>query len=62
MEKTNKRNIRPFDGEKYSIWKFRIRALLNEIDVLKVIDQEEEEEEDLVEWQKKEKCAKQRDH
>jgi len=58
MEKTNKRNIRPFDGEKYSIWKFRIRALLNEIDVLKVIDQEEEEEEDLVEWQKKEKCAK----
>jgi len=44
MEKTNKRNIRPFDGEKYSIWKFRIRALLNEIDVLKVIDQEEEED------------------
>jgi len=55
MEKTNKRNIWPFDGEKYSIWKFRIRALLNEIDVLKVIDQEEE---DFVEWQKKEKCAK----
>lgn len=35
-----KRNIAPFNGEKYSVWKFRIRALLNEMDVLKVIDQE----------------------
>ncbi|CAB3252814.1 unnamed protein product, partial [Arctia plantaginis] len=35
-----KRNIKPFNGEKYSVWKFRIRALLSEIDVISVIDEE----------------------
>lgn len=35
-----KRNIKPFDGEKYTVWKFRIRALLSEMDVLKVIDED----------------------
>ena len=33
-----KRNIKPFDGDRYSVWKLRIRALLNELDVIKVID------------------------
>ena len=33
-----KRNKQPFKGEKYSVWKFRIRALLAELEVLHVID------------------------
>lgn len=41
MENTKtKRNIKPFDGEKYSVWKFRIRALLSEMDVIKAIDED----------------------
>ncbi|CAH2100314.1 unnamed protein product [Euphydryas editha] len=36
----SKRNIELFNGEKYSVWKFRIRALLNEMDILNVIDEE----------------------
>jgi len=36
----SKRNIKPFDGEKYSVWKFRIRTVLAEQDILKVIDSE----------------------
>lgn len=41
MENSNdlsERNIRPFNGEKYNEWEFRIRAFLSEVDVTKVID------------------------
>lgn len=51
-----KRNIKPFDGEKYSVWKFRIRALLSEIDVIKVID--EDPLPDNESWVKNNKIAK----
>lgn len=33
-----RRNIRLFDGEKYSTWKTRVRALLSENNILSVID------------------------
>ena len=52
-----KRNIKPFDGEKYSVWKFRIRAILSELDVIKVIDNEIPDP--LTdEWSKSERLAK----
>ena len=38
--KSAKRNIKPFDGEKYGVWKFRIRAILSELGALQVIDNE----------------------
>jgi len=55
MEK-GKRNIKPFDGEKYSVWKFRIRALLAELEVLKVIDGQVPAIPNEV-WKKAERCA-----
>ena len=33
-----RKNIKPFDGYRYSVWKLRIRNLSNELGVLKVID------------------------
>lgn len=41
-EQTNKtkRNIQPFNGQKYSIWKFRVHALIVEEDALQVIDKD----------------------
>lgn len=56
MEK-GKRNIKPFDGERYSIWKFRVRAVLSEIDALQVIDSEVPEK-ITAEWAKMERAAK----
>lgn len=37
-EDRQKRNITAFNGEKYRVWKKRVRALLNELDLLKIID------------------------
>lgn len=52
-----KRNIEPFNGAKYSIWKFRVRSILAENDVLKVID-EEVPTEITENWIKSERNAK----
>ena len=52
-----KRNIKPFHGEKYNVWKFRVRSLLAELDVLKVIDEPVQTEMTDV-WKKAEKVAK----
>lgn len=52
-----KRNIKPFDGDKYSVWKLRIRNLLNELDVLKIIDEDAPIDPD-VKWLRKERIAK----
>jgi len=56
MDKT-KRNIKPFDREKYSIWIFRTRVLLAEQDILKVVDGEIPDEADES-WVKAERSAK----
>ncbi|CAD7001593.1 unnamed protein product [Ceratitis capitata] len=56
MEKV-KRNIVPFCGEKYGIWKFRVSALLAENDALKVIDENAPENLDEA-WGKTERNAK----
>ncbi|CAD7091660.1 unnamed protein product [Hermetia illucens] len=52
-----KRNIKPFDGEKYSVWKFRIRALLTELNVVQVVDSEVPDE-ITKEWKIAERTAK----
>ncbi|CAD7093898.1 unnamed protein product [Hermetia illucens] len=52
-----KRNIKPFDGEKYSVWKFRIRALLTELNVVQVVDSEVPDE-ITEEWKIAERTAK----
>lgn len=57
-EKKNlKRNIEPFNGEKYSIWKFRVRALIAEENALQVLDEEIPLYVDE-EWKKDERAAK----
>lgn len=53
----SKRNIKPFDGEKYSVWKLRLRNLFNELNVLDVIDGITLNKLNA-EWQNKERLAK----
>lgn len=55
--KRPKRNIQPFAGEKYAVWKFRIRALLSEMDLIKVIDEEPPKEQNE-QWNKTCRTAK----
>lgn len=55
--KSAKRNIKVFDGERYSVWKFRIRAILTELNVIKVLD-EEPPLEPTKRWERAERTAK----
>ena len=57
MDVQQKRNIKPFNGERYAIWKFRVKALLSELGVLKVIN-EDVQENPSDEWQKQNLTAK----
>lgn len=51
----NKRTIKPFTGERYSVWKFRVRTLLAEIGVLNVIEDEGDERDE--EWKQSDLTA-----
>lgn len=57
MDSRSKRNIQPFNGERYSTWKFRIKSLLEELQVSSVIDDPVPEKPDA-EWLKKNQIAK----
>ena len=50
-------NIKPFDSDKYRIWKFRIRSLLSDLNVIKVIDSDAPTAPNK-EWMKAESTAK----
>ena len=55
--KLTKRNIQAFDGEKYTVWKFRVKSLLAELNVREVVDS------DILDiitdkWRKKDSMAK----
>lgn len=57
INKKTKRNITPFNGEKYSIWKLRMRALIEEEDALEVLDSDPPETVND-DWKKKERLVK----
>lgn len=57
METKSHRNIPQFTGERYTIWKFRVRALLAEENALKVLDEDPPEMLDE-QWRKCERFAK----
>ncbi|CAK9816176.1 Copia protein [Anthophora plagiata] len=52
-----RRNIKQFDGSRYSVWKLRIHALLNELGVIQVIN-ETAPERMTEDWRKAERIAK----
>lgn len=56
-DKRKDNNIKPFDGQRYSIWRKRVRALIAEDDALQVLD-EEAPAEPSAPWRKKERIAK----
>lgn len=62
LKHNQKRNIKPFNGEKYAVWKFRIKSLLAELNVLTVIESDPPDEfPDIVAaeaWNKSEITAK----
>lgn len=61
MDTRHKRNIKPFNGEKYAIWKFRVKALLGELEVVNVVDGEIPAEPTAA-WLKKERnCSEYHD-
>uniref|UniRef100_A0A6V7JQH5 Retrovirus-related Pol polyprotein from transposon TNT 1-94-like beta-barrel domain-containing protein n=1 Tax=Bracon brevicornis TaxID=1563983 RepID=A0A6V7JQH5_9HYME len=55
--KKSKRNIKPFNGDKYSIWKFRVRARVAEDSSLNVLDEESPNDRDE-DWNACERIAK----
>lgn len=57
MEKYSKRNITPFNGEKYNVWKFRIMALLKDLRAKKVVT-EDPPSPMTVSWENAEATAK----
>ncbi|CAH0382507.1 unnamed protein product [Bemisia tabaci] len=58
MDLKSKKNIKPFDGEKYSIWKLRIRGLLTKKNLIDVIDGKSSENSESSDWQAKNMLAK----
>lgn len=57
MDVRGKRNIQQFNGERYSVWKYRIKSLLSELQVLDVIENEKPTEPDE-NWIKRNTVAK----
>lgn len=57
MDQRAKRNIQPFNGDRYSTWKFRIKSLLAELQVSSVIEEPAPEKPDDA-WTRKNLIAK----
>lgn len=56
-EQELKYNMKPFNGDNYLVWKYRLRAIIEQKDALAVLD--EEQAEDITDqWRKWERFAK----